>query len=359
MKPSLTLLCLIFFVSVCNLAKVSGQNIRVGEPELLYTADELPIRYDGTISTLRKDGNTMYFFHSFGCRLTPEVKRRSRHSWHYGPPEDPLKHHHLSKTEEEFWDYNGFYQDTKQEGIWILGIYERDNGDLLAITHSEINYTNERSEQRFALGLGYSTDRGDSWTYCGEIVKPADDRRNVGGGAFILKDDYLYVYYNDIEPEGREPLSCVARANLGEVLDAAEKHQVTDWYKYKDGKWDVHGLSGKPGTDIIPRVYGREDLHADAAYCEPLGKYLLTVQTHGTAKLLLFASEDGVSWQQVAIVDETDEPVLQPYAAFVDFNSPRGDGRIVGNRFYIYFPRKLLSDHNIDEMYRVLITIDN
>jgi hypothetical protein len=30
----------------------SAQTISVGEAELLYTLDEIPIRYDGTISTL-------------------------------------------------------------------------------------------------------------------------------------------------------------------------------------------------------------------------------------------------------------------------------------------------------------------
>lgn len=335
-----------------------GQSIKVGETELIYTEDEIPIRYDGTITTLRKDGNTMFFYHPFGCRIEPGDNRRSRHSWHYGPPQDPLQNHYLSVTEEEFWNYNGYYQDTEEEGIWILAMHELNDGNLLAITHAEINYTQNRKKQCFAIGIGYSEDRGDSWTYCGEIIKAADEHLNVGGGAFILKDEYIYVYYNDIDTTTHSRLKCVARAPLSEVANAAANHQVTDWYKYKDGHWDTAGLSGIPGTNLIPLVYGGEDLHSDAAYCNVLGKYLMTVQTGSSHKLLLFSSEDGIAWKQEAVVDETEDDVLQPYSAFVDFNGPTNDGHVVDGEFYIYFPRKRMADHNQDDMFRTLITIE-
>src|SRR6056297_2725903 len=77
---------------------VHAQSIQIGEAELIYTEDEIPIRYDGSLSTIKKDDQNIYFFHSFGCRLEPESGRRSRHSWHYGPPLDPLKVHYFSKT---------------------------------------------------------------------------------------------------------------------------------------------------------------------------------------------------------------------------------------------------------------------
>ncbi len=79
-------------------------------------------------------------------------------------------------------------------------MYECPNGELLAVTHAELVKTKRRADQRFALGLGYSTDRGVNWTYCGEIVRPADDRQNVGGGAYVIRGEYLYVYFNDAIP---------------------------------------------------------------------------------------------------------------------------------------------------------------
>ena len=145
------------------LCEAMGAELHVGDAELIYTNDEIPIRYDGSLSTIRDKHGRMLFFHSFGCRIENKAYRRSRHSWHTGPPEDPLKTHLSSRVDEEFWDYNGWYENTIEQGIWILGMYETPNGDLLGITHSEVRHPNKR--QQFAIGIGYSTDRGHSWTY--------------------------------------------------------------------------------------------------------------------------------------------------------------------------------------------------
>jgi hypothetical protein len=343
---------------------VQAQELKLGELKLMYTEDEIPIRYDGSLSTVRKDGE-MHFFHSFGCRIESNQTRRSRHSWHKGTADDPLKCHVASKIEEVFWDYNGYYGDLAEEGIWILGMYQCPGGDLLAITHAELNAGKDgrvdRKEQRFALGLGYSTDGGATWTYCGEILRPADDRCNVGGGAYIVRDGYLYVYFNDVivaEGRGRPTkIQCVARAELDTAIKAAAQHHVTPWHKYASGKWDVPGLSGKPGEDIIPTIVGGEDLHADAAYCVPLGKYLLAVQTHASGKLLLFSSSDGLDWSLETTIDEIRSGALQPYSTFVDFDGPSGDCHTVDEDFYIYFPRKG-PDHDHDHMFRRKITIE-
>ena len=366
MKTKIGVLVSLAVIQLITAASLQAQELKLGELKLMYTEDEIPIRYDGSLSTIRKDGE-MHFFHSFGCRLKTSETRRSRHSWHKGTPDDPLKCHVASKTEDEFWDYNGYYGDLAEEGIWILGMYQCPGGDILAITHAELNAGSggriERKEQRFALGLGYSTDGGATWTYCGEIVRPADDRQNVGGGAYILRGEYIYVYFNDAipaTPRGRRTkVHCVARAKLDTVVRAAAQHKVTTWHKYADGKWETPGLSGKPGDDIIPRIVGGEDLHADAAYCVPLGKYLLAVQTHAAGKLLLFASTDGVNWSHETTIDEirNNNGAIQPYSAFVDFDGPSDDCHTVDEDFFIYFPRKG-PDHDHDHMFRRKITIE-
>lgn len=346
----------------------ANPELKAGGVELIYTEDEMPIRYDGSLSTIRMNGE-MHFFHSFGCRFPPvddksgPKVRRSRHSWHKGTPEDPLKTHVMSKTEEELWDYNGYYlpDNLLEEGIWILGMYECPEGDLLAITHAELNAGTSWKDQHFALGIGYSSDRGATWTYCGEIVRPTDDRQNIGGGAYIVRDGFLYAYYNDIivgdSPAEHNRIQCVARAKLDTVIEAAAQHKVIPWFKYRDGKWDTPGLSDQPGEDLIPAIVGGEDLHADAAYCTALEKYLLAVQTHGNGKLLLFSSTDGLKWELEATIDYNDYEALQPYAAFVDFDGPADDCHVVDDDFYLYFPRKG-PDHDFDYMYRCKITIE-
>ncbi|MEN8193515.1 MAG: hypothetical protein ABFS12_11910 [Bacteroidota bacterium] len=337
-----------------------AQIINIGEAELIYTDDEIPIRYDGSMSTVKIDGE-MHFFHSFGCRFKPGESRRSRHSWHKGTPLDPLKTHVSSKTEEEMWDYNGWYKNAGAEGTWILGIYEAENGELLGITHSEVTAAAEKQgdyEMTYVIGLGYSIDKGQTWKYCGEIAKASNPNTNVGGGAYIIKDNYMYVYFNDSdtdEPEPRRPV--VIRAKLKDVLKDGANGKVGKWFKYKDGKWNTPGLSDIPGDAIFALENGREDLHADAAYCTALGKYLLTVQTHEFKELLLYSSEDGLSWKKEGVVDVAGEMEMQPYSTFVDFDGPSNDCHTVDDNFYIYFPRKKMKNHDHDYMYRSHITI--
>jgi len=330
-------------------------NIVLGEKELIYTDINIPIRYDGSLSTIKRDDSTLFFFHSYGCR---EPGNRSRHAWFYGTELDPLSHLVSETTDADLWDYNGYYQETVQKGVWILGMYKRDNGDLLAITHSETNYKVGDRTFDYAIGLGYSRDQGKSWTYCGEIILPAFRRTNVGGGAYIIKDGYLYVYYNDRGTvRSSKQGICVARAPFNEVLEKAEVHQVSRWHKYRDGKWDVPGLSDTPGTPVIPFKYGGEDCHSDAAYCTASEKYLFTVQSQIGNKLLLYASSNGVNWQFEVVVDSSESNRFMPYSAFVDFNGPRDDCSEVDHSFYIYYPHKSKQDHNVDDMYRRLVTI--
>ncbi len=336
-------------------AKQYTGKIVLGEKELIYNDSKIPIRYDGSLSTIKRDDSTMFFFHSYGCR---ELGNRSRHSWFYGTEADPLAHLVSETTEAKLWDYHGYYQDTVQSGIWILGMYQRANGDLLAITHSETNYNLGDRTFDYSIGIGYSIDKGKSWTYCGEIIKPASRRTNVGGGAYIIKDKHLYIYYND---RGTARSShkgiCVARAPMQEVLENAEKHQVSRWHKYRDDKWETLALSEIAGTPVIPTVYGGEDCHSDAAYCVPLKRYLFTVQSQIGNKLLLYSSSNGVNWVFETLIDASESNRFMPYSTFVDFNGPRSDCSEIDDEFYIYYPHKSKQDHDVDDMYRRLITI--
>jgi len=336
------------FLSMLCVGEGLGAELEVGKATLIYTDDEIPIRYDGSLSTIKDTNGRMLFFHSFGCRLKNKEYRRSRHSWHTGPPHDPLTTHLSSTNDEDFWDYDGWYENADERGIWILGMYETDDGHLLGLTHSEVRYPGK--QQQFALGIGYSKDHGQSWTYCGEIIKAADPHKNVGGGAYHVVGDYLQVYYNDTEGQ------CMARAQLRDVLRRARSHRVGKWLKYRKGKWDMPGLAPTSGSPLFPGK-GGEDVHSDAAYCTALKTYLLTVQTHGRGQLLLYASSDGVEWELETVVDSNNDGLIQPYSTFVDFDGPTRDCHQVDGDFYIYFPRKNPRNHDWDAMYRVHLQV--
>jgi len=342
----------------------SAPQIKLGPLVMIYDAPQTPIRYDGSLSPLRRDGN-MHFFHSFGCR----DNKISSHTWHKGTISNLFEIKMSDRKEREIWNYDGFYGNLPVKGIWILGTYKCPNGDLLGITNAELNSLKESDTQtydanlRYALGLGYSTDNGLSWTYCGEIVRPGDDRCNIGGGAYIIRDEYIYVYFNDTQTytgkwDGSR-VQCVARAKLADVLDAASRHKVTVWQKYRDGKWDTSGLSGKAGSDIIPNITGREDMHVHATYCTALRKYLMTVHAQGKRKLFLFSSPDGLQWSKEVTLDDADQHCLQAYSTFVDFGGPSDDCHTVDGDFYITWPRLGSGGQHRSAVYQRRITIES
>ena len=341
----------------------SATQIKLGPLVMIYDAPQTSIRYDGSLCPLRRDGE-MYFFHSFGCRNN----KISSHTWHKGTISNLFEVKISDKKERETWNYNGFYRNLLVKGIWVLGIYKCPNGDLLGITHAELNNLKDggtqiyTTNQQYALGLGYSTNNGLNWTYCGEIVRPGDDRCNVGGGAYLIRDEYIYVYFNDAQTyTGKwddSRVQCVARARLADVLEAAARHQVALWHKYRDGRWETPGLSGKVGSDIIPNITGREDMHVHATYCTALKKYLMTVHAQGKQMLFLFSSPDVLQWSKEATLDQAEGHCIQAYSTFVDFDGPSDDGHTVDGDFYITWPRLHSGGLHRSAVYQRRITIE-
>jgi hypothetical protein len=81
------------------------------------------------------------------------------------------------------------------------------------------------------------------------------------------------------------------------------------------------------------------------------------VQTQIGNKLLLYSSANGLNWELETIVDSSESKRFMPYSAFVDFDGPRDDCSEVDDSFYIYYPHKSKSDHDVDDMYRRLVTV--
>jgi hypothetical protein len=325
---------------------VDGMNIYIYEAELLYNDSEIPFSMDGSFATLKKNSAELYYWeHSYGITYK-----------YHGPLDDPLQTQDWEKPKTEVFDYNG-KADPNKTDIWIYNIYKRDNGDLLGFCHIE-KYDDTNVVVGFAIGLVYSTNNGDYWTYCGEIIKPQQDTVNVGGVPYLVVGDYFYVYFNEWPLNKNSKNISVARANMNDVLNAAAYKNVVSWKKYNSLAWSQDGLTGV-GSNIIPDITTRYDVHSDAAYNRALDKYMLTVQTHSLGQLLLYTSIDGVNWENKIIIDETDEnDFIQAYSCFASLSDATDDCREVGSEFYIIYPRKDHPDnYGYDELYRRLITI--
>ncbi len=325
-----------------------GLDIRISDAELLYNDNELPFTMDGSFATLKKSSTELYFWHNYG---------NTTYKFH-GPLDDPLQTQDWAKTNTELFDYNGKANPDK-DYIWLVNIYKRDNGDLLGFCHIEKTVGGLGTDAEFAIGLIYSTNDGDYWTYCGEIIRPQKDTYNIGGVPYLVVGDSFFVYFNELPINSMDDRRIsVARADVNDVLNAAAAGQVISWQKYNDGAWTQSGLFGL-GSNIIPN-WPWFDVHSDAAYNTAIEMYMLTVQTGTLGQLLLYTSRDGVNWGNKIIVDETDDnDFTTAYSCFASLSDATDDCREVGSQFYIIHPRKDWPDYyDYDELYRHLVTIE-
>ncbi len=367
----------------------SADSIEVGRPELLYRHEQLPpvakagfpgdkLGIDGSFATLKAGKDSLDFFVSIGWGGM--IKYRGTVQAPLGPAGSTHPTEVWRRSMRELFPKDPFLH-TKAVGAlnycaaaWIPNIYRIDSTRLLGLVHIEDNRATGAygDATLYSIGLAYSGNGGVTWKYCGDILR-AHLRNglstNIGGVPYlVVRDkgaDYLYVYFNEYAPEGREPQlkrPAVARALLSKVVGRILKDSTVvppDWKKYHAAKggWTEDSFTGT-GSAILPLYpgYGRiyhYDMHSDAAYCRSLKKYLLTVSheaDYGPSDehdrgLLLFASGDGIKWQPSAII-EPDKDKRYPFSSFIclsdtsDTSDTSQDCHEVGKEFYLIAPRK-------------------
>ena len=195
--------------------ETAGQTIDVtiGPRELLRKRDKMPFIMDASLATLRQDDKTWFFYHS--------VDWGNSHEKYCGTASNPFQSKVWHKTRDELYDLNGWYADVHHAGLWLNNIYRMDDGNLLGVVHIELHHQAPQVNhgEDYAIGVVYSTDGGDRWTYCGEIVRPKNSKGNIGGTPLLVVGDHFHVYFNEHGPDGRR--LAVARAKIADVLAAA------------------------------------------------------------------------------------------------------------------------------------------
>jgi hypothetical protein len=330
-------------------------DVTIGPRELIRQRDKMPFVMDASLPTLRRDEGTWFFYHSVDWGKSNEKFS--------GTVSDPFQTKVWHKSRDAMYDLNGWYADIYHAGLWLTNIYRLDDGSLLGVVHIELHYQAPAVNQGedYAIGVVYSTDGGDRWTYCGEIVRPKNAKANVGGTPLLAVGDYFHVYFNEHGPAGRR--LAVARARITDVVAAAQNHAVTAWRKYSDGSWDEDGLTGL-GSAVLPdgaiRGGHPADLHADAAYNRAVGLYMITrwCYQEGAGRLYLHMSPDGVHFESQYLLDE--EPgQWMPYSTFLAHEQDRetNDMSSVGAEFYVLINHKSAENYGIDSLHRRKITV--
>jgi hypothetical protein len=108
-------------------------------------------RYEGPINNLRDDYDA----------VTPA----SSSLYHFGPPAFQSSQMYFSNA-EAYFDARDF-----EVAIYLHNIYKTDDNGLIGFTHIEKFEEGAGTDQRqYSIGIAYSSNMGDTWTFCGEII---------------------------------------------------------------------------------------------------------------------------------------------------------------------------------------------
>lgn len=349
----------LFVIAPCAFGQTTepprSVEVTVGPRQSVRTREAMPFVMDSSLATLRRDRDTWYFYHTvdWGNRIE---------KWS-GTSENPFQTQVWQKSRDELFDLQGKYADIHHAGLWLLNIYRLSDGNLVGFVHIELHPGEPAVNrgEKYALGIVFSSNQGERWTFCGEIVRPQHASGNVGGAPLLVVGDYLHVYFNEHGPDGRR--AAVARAPLTEVADAARRLDVSPWHKFNDGNWDQDGLTGLASAVLPQPDLGAGhpvDLHADAAWNRTLGKYLVTSWCAGgdVGRLFLHLSADGVQFEPAILIDE--EPgQWMPYSTFLAAETDResDDLSSVGAEFYLLINHKSSANYGLDSLWRRKVTV--
>ncbi len=271
-------------------------------------------------------------------------------------------------------------------------VIESPAAHFLGFTHlerSNLDWSapgNANADRRYAIGLAYSADNGATWKYAGDAIRPAYDAigdvpagsaspylSNISGIPYVVVreggSDFFYLYYTEHVDARSRGYTAVARVKVADAIAQAQRGSIdrTRWKKLgSSGSWDQDGLTGT-GRPLLPWTRGdlniaHYDVHSDAAYCAPLGKYFLLAHKvewegagHGARlwrRLVLMTSTDAVSWVGGQVIDESHgtytsnpadmaAPYNPYYPSFYSADSAASDDfSTIGRNFTVLYMRQ-------------------
>jgi|GEM_PF-1570742 len=353
-RASLVLLSLALWVMAAP-AITEAQTMTLGPSERIYTNFSTNTTSDFSSPVLKDPANPTEVFTWTSNGQYAFAKFR-------GPLNDPQRTQIWSGYSGR-WNFTGFPSNYRP---WLGNIYKHTDGTLIGFVHVETaRYDDPNCE--FRQGIAISTDNGDHWRYCGDVIKSQLEeagQQNLGGCAVVKVGDYFYQYFNEYETGFfRKP--AVARALIADVVAAAKNYTVTPWVKYYNGQWNHNALT-EAGSSVLPYPSERRDVHGDAVYCQPLGKYLMVAYeqlgydystppypaSDSRKGIYLYTSTDGLNWGpgQHVFVSPPGGDACYPY--FGGITGASDDNLEVGSEFYIY-----VHDRALHELHRIPVNV--
>jgi len=297
---------------------------------------------DAPHSILKKNDKEFYIQHSKGLLRHPRRLKEGMTTRSSGTLEQPFTSVEWSRYVPDLWDKNGH----PNQGLWIMSMYKIAENELLAFVHTESCYDMTKpcaeGEKLFTVGLGYSKDNGENWTFLGDILRPYKYDRpvktpNVGGVGYVIVGDEFQIFFQDYNEEGTRRAG-TARANMKQVIDAARQGKSFEWKKLRNGHFNEPGLTGL-SDDMLSNHNFDINMHCKATYAPSIGKYLLLTwsSSNGKPELYLFASSDALNWELAETITDHNTNLKIIYPFFGSLYSD--DVHEVGNEFNIYWAR--------------------
>jgi len=320
-------------------------NLIVKDVKRFASEDQVPIHgsyIDAPHSILKKNDKEFYIQHSKGLLRHPRRLKEGMTTRTSGTLEHPFTSVEWSRYVPDLWDKNGH----TNQGLWIMSMYKISENELLAFVHTESCYDMTvpcaEGSKLFTVGLGYSKDNGENWTFLGDILRPYKYDRpvktpNVGGVGYVIVGDQFHIFFQDYNEEGKRRAG-TARANMKQVIDAARKGKSFEWKKLRNGQFKEPGLTGL-SDDVLSNHNFDINMHCKATYAPSIGKYLLLTwsSSNGKPELYLFASSDALNWELAETITDHNTNFSIMYPFFGSLYSD--DGHEVGNEFNIYWAR--------------------
>lgn len=202
---------------------------------------------------------------------------------------------------------------------------DTDDGLSLVIYHGEIHDKGDHTDYWSFLGMW--ARQGDSPPVdLGPIVSPGIVRNDpvlqghsveMGGGGFVIRNGFVYVYFGDVRMQFGVVGLGVARASLPDIIARARRGQAARFWKLCDGEFSSPALGGD-ADDLLDGRY-RPILWFDAAWWPDASEYVL-VYTTTTAtdpdsgrllwSMYLSTSPDARSWREPQALIERSEREL-------------------------------------------------
>jgi hypothetical protein len=257
--------------------------------------------------------------------------------------------------------------------VWLTHVYQQGQ-DSIGFIHIEnkMDVTGDTPNPiKGRIGLAYSHDYGDTWKYLGDIMIPYDlnGSQNTPGTPFIVKDGYIYAYYDETMPQANGYSNnglAVMRAELNSVMTAAVAGKSVPWYKYYNGTWTSPAVSGL--ATLLTNVPVSGHISTDAFYSTYTKKYyiLLSQSANATrpAILDLYESTDALHFTFTKRIASRAWSGSSNTSQYDGYNYPTitsADGTdtgVINRSFYVYAPNFIPGKTPLS-IYRYMVTLGN